>query len=111
MEEDGGDDGRVSQKREDPHLGPTRGTEQWQHVVDAREQDGPADGSPVAPLGRSSIVSRVDLLVRFAELASRPLGSGRGGALGRRLGGNGGCGAIPFGRQRLGPPEGHDVRP
>jgi hypothetical protein len=118
VEEDGEDDGRVGQKREDPHLGAAGGTEQRQHVAThaprgcpAREQNGPADGSPVAPSGRSSIVSRVGLVVRFAEPTSRSLGSGRGGALTRRLGGNGRCGGIPFGRRRLGPTEGHDARP
>jgi hypothetical protein len=43
VEEDGGDDGRIGQEREDPHLAATRGTEQRQHVVDPSEQDGPAD--------------------------------------------------------------------
>jgi hypothetical protein len=98
-------------KREDPHLGAAGGTQQRQHVVGAREQDGPADGSPVTPSGRSSIVSRVDLGVRFAGRTLRPLGSGRGGALTRRLGGNGRGGGIPFGRRRLGPAEGHHVGP
>ena len=58
MEEDGGDDGRNGKEREDPHLTATGGTEERQYVVDASEQDGPADGSPVAPMGRSSILSR-----------------------------------------------------
>ena len=80
MEEEGGDDGRIGEEGEDPHLAAAGGTEQWQHVVDPREQDGPAD-------------------------------SGRGGALTRRLGGNGRGGGIPFGRRRLGPAEGHDVGP
>ncbi len=80
MEEDGGDDGRIGEEGEDPHLAAAGGTEQRQHVVDASEQDGPAD-------------------------------SGRGGALTRRLGGNGRGGGIPFGRRRLGPAEGHDVGP
>ena len=43
VEEDGGDDGRIGEEREDPHLTATGGTEQRQHVVDASEQDGPAD--------------------------------------------------------------------
>ena len=43
VEEDGGDDGRISEEREDPHLTTTGRTEQRQHVVDASEQDGPAD--------------------------------------------------------------------
>ena len=42
-EEDGGDDGRIGEEREDPHLTATGRTEQRQHVVDASEQDGPAD--------------------------------------------------------------------
>lgn len=33
VEEDGGDDGRIGQERQDPHLAATRGTEQWQHAV------------------------------------------------------------------------------
>jgi hypothetical protein len=43
VEEDGGDDRRIGQQREDPHLAATGGTEQRQHVVDASEQDGPSD--------------------------------------------------------------------
>ena len=43
VEEDGGDDGRIGKEREDPHLGAAGGTEERQHVVDASEQDGPAD--------------------------------------------------------------------
>lgn len=80
VEEDGGDDGRIGEEGEDPHLAGAGGTEQRQLVVDAREQDGPAD-------------------------------SERGGALTRRLGGNGRGGGIAFGRRRLGPAEDHDVGP
>jgi hypothetical protein len=40
VEEDGGDDGRIGQKREDPHVGAAGGTQERQHVVDASEQDG-----------------------------------------------------------------------
>ena len=43
VEEDGGDDGRIGEEREDPHLSAAGGTEQRQHIVDASEQDGPAD--------------------------------------------------------------------
>ena len=43
VEEDGGDDGRIGEEREDSHLATAGGTEQRQHVVDPREQDGPAD--------------------------------------------------------------------
>ncbi len=43
VEEDGGDDGRIGEEREDPHLTATGRTEERQHVVDASEQDGPAD--------------------------------------------------------------------
>jgi hypothetical protein len=42
VEEDGGDDGRIGEEREDPRFAATGGTEQRQHVVDAREEDGPA---------------------------------------------------------------------
>jgi hypothetical protein len=34
VEEDGGDDGRIGQEREDPHLAATGGAEQRQHIVD-----------------------------------------------------------------------------
>jgi len=43
MEEDGGDDGRVSEKGEDGHLATASGAEQGQDFVDASEEDGPAD--------------------------------------------------------------------
>jgi hypothetical protein len=43
VEEDRGDDRWIGEEREDPHLGAAGGTEQRQHVVDASEQDGPAD--------------------------------------------------------------------
>lgn len=34
VEEDGGDEGRIGEEREDPHLAATGKTEQRQHVVD-----------------------------------------------------------------------------
>ena len=54
VEEDGGDDGRTGEEREDPHLAATCGTEQRQHVVDAREQDGPSDPRVGGGLGSGS---------------------------------------------------------
>jgi len=71
VEEDGRDDARIGQKREDLHVGAAGGTQKRQDIVDAREQDGPAD-------------------------------SGRGGALGRQLGGRGGWSDVYSGRRRLG---------
>jgi hypothetical protein len=52
VEGDGGDDGRVGQKREEPHRGAAGGTQQAQHVVDAREQDAPADSGREGALTR-----------------------------------------------------------
>ena len=52
MEEDGGDDGRIGEEGEDPHLVAAGGTEQRQHVVDPREQDGPADSGRGGALTR-----------------------------------------------------------
>ena len=43
MEEDGGDDGWVGEKGEDGHLAAAGGAEERQDLVDASEQDGPAD--------------------------------------------------------------------
>jgi hypothetical protein len=43
VQEDGRDDRRIGQKRENPHLGAAGGTQERQYVIDAREQDGPAD--------------------------------------------------------------------
>jgi hypothetical protein len=43
VQEDGRDDGRIGQEREDPHLGAADGTQERQQVVDACEQDGPTD--------------------------------------------------------------------
>jgi hypothetical protein len=43
MQEDGGDDGRVSEKGEDGHVAAARGAEQGQDFVDACEEHGPSD--------------------------------------------------------------------
>jgi hypothetical protein len=43
MEEDGGDDRRVGEEGEDGHLAAASGAEQRKDLVDAREEDGPAD--------------------------------------------------------------------
>ena len=51
VEEDGRDDGRIGQEREDLHLPTTGGAQQGQHVVDTREQDGPADPGGRGGLG------------------------------------------------------------
>ncbi len=66
-------------KREDLHLGAAGGTQQRQHVIDAREQDGPADGSPVAPFG--AILDRLAARPRapLRGTTARPLGSPGGG--------------------------------
>jgi len=39
VEEDRGDDGRIGEERQHPHLIATGRTEQRQHVVDASEQE------------------------------------------------------------------------
>ena len=57
MEEYGGDDGRIGEEREDLHLAATCGTEQRQHVVDAREQDGPSDSRAGAGEGSGGRLS------------------------------------------------------
>ena len=43
VEEDGTDDGRIGEEREDPHLAAARRAQEGKHLVDAREEDGPAD--------------------------------------------------------------------
>jgi hypothetical protein len=81
VEEDGGDDGRIGKERDDPHLSAAGGTEQRQHVVDAREQDGPANSRERGPSGS---------------------GCGRRGDIGF------GCWCF---RDERGPADGHDVGP
>ena len=80
VQEDGGENGRVSEKREDSHLAATGWAEQRKHLVDPREEYGPADAGKGGG------------------------GSGRLGGLGRRGGGRGGFGWP------LGPAERDDVR-
>ena len=43
MQEDGFDDGGIGEEGEDPHLAATRRAQERKHLVDAREEDGPAD--------------------------------------------------------------------
>jgi len=43
VEEDGQNDGRIGEEGEDPHLAPTNGTEQRQHLVDPGDELGPTD--------------------------------------------------------------------
>ena len=85
VEEDSRDDGRIGQKREDLHLGAAGGTHERQHVVDAREQDGPADS------GRGGANSGA---------GSRDMAGEAGVYPGRRRAGH-----------ALGPTECHDARP
>jgi hypothetical protein len=76
VEEDGGDNGRIGQKREDLHLGAAAGTEERQHIVDPREQDGPADSGGGGGLRRrlsssARFSASEDLPVRRIELLVR----------------------------------------
>ena len=43
VQEDGADDRGLGEEREDPHLAATGRAEERKHLVDAREEDGPAD--------------------------------------------------------------------
>lgn len=52
VEEDGGDDGRVSEEREDAHGAAACGAQQWQDLVDTSEEDGPTDTCGAGGSGR-----------------------------------------------------------
>ena len=47
VEEDGGDDRRVREEREDPQLAAAGGAEQRQNLEDTGEEDGPSDARGV----------------------------------------------------------------
>ena len=47
VEEDGGNDGRIGEKGQDPHWATTGRAEQWEHLVDTCEERGPSDASRV----------------------------------------------------------------
>ena len=55
VEEDGGDDGRVGEEREEAHWATAGGAEQGQDLIDAGEEDGPADARGARGPGRPGV--------------------------------------------------------
>ncbi len=73
VQEDSGDDRRVGEEGEDPHLSAATGTEQRQYTINTGEERGPADAGPFGGWGRSIIPRCAVPEDRVGDLSLRSL--------------------------------------